>query len=202
MRHAPLHSRAFTKAAYSAINVRESLSAIVPRTPATASPGTASSGCLHGLKRYLLTSTDLSSRFGFAVGVSWLTSARASLACRLQQLLFPLPAQHSARRDGHEFALHFDQALKLQNIPHSGNTYPRTPKMNAHCERFNRTIQEEFVDYHEELLFYDLPAFNDRLLHWLTWYNLERPTPCPRTANSDPRNIQLHQAPVQDLLAQ
>ena len=24
--------------------------------------------------------------------------------------------------------------------------------MNAHLERFNRTIQEEFIDYHKELL--------------------------------------------------
>jgi len=127
-----------------------------------------------GLKRYLLTSTDLASRFAFALGVSALSSARASLAYRLQQLLFPLPAQHVLSDNGHEFAKHFDQALRAQAIPH-WHTYPRTPKMNAHCERFNRTIQEEFVDYHEELLFYDLPAFNERLLQWLTWYNLDRP---------------------------
>jgi len=30
--------------------------------------------------------------------------------------------------------------------------------MNAHCERFNHTIQDEFVDYHETLLFDDLDA--------------------------------------------
>ena len=55
------------------------------------------------------------------------------------------------------------------------HTFPRSPKMNAHCERFNRTVQEEFVDVHEELLFYDLPRFNDRLLDWLYWFNAERP---------------------------
>jgi transposase InsO family protein len=47
--------------------------------------------------------------------------------------------------------------------------------MNAHCERFNRTVQEEFVDYHEDLLFTDLGAFNDKLMDWLLWYNGERP---------------------------
>ena len=31
--------------------------------------------------------------------------------------------------------------------------------MNAHNERFNRTIQEQFVDYHEDLLFTDLEGF-------------------------------------------
>jgi hypothetical protein len=46
--------------------------------------------------------------------------------------------------------------------------------MNAHDERFNRTIQEEFVDYHEpELLNPDL--FNQKLIEYLLWYNGERP---------------------------
>ncbi|MES0328174.1 MAG: integrase core domain-containing protein [Gammaproteobacteria bacterium] len=51
------------------------------------------------------------------------------------------------------------------------HTYHSTPKMNAHCERFNRTIQEDFVDYNKELLFSDLAAFNEKLADWLVWYN-------------------------------
>jgi len=47
--------------------------------------------------------------------------------------------------------------------------------MNAHAERFNRTIQESFVDYHEELLFTDLALFNRKLADWLVFYNAERP---------------------------
>jgi transposase InsO family protein len=47
--------------------------------------------------------------------------------------------------------------------------------MNAHAERFNRTIQESFVDYHEELLFTDLALFNRKLANWLVFYNAERP---------------------------
>ena len=39
--------------------------------------------------------------------------------------------------------------------------------MNARCERFNRTLQNEFLDYHEELLFTDLKARNDKLFDWL-----------------------------------
>jgi hypothetical protein len=47
--------------------------------------------------------------------------------------------------------------------------------MNAHVERFNRTIQESFVDYHEDLLFTDLDRFNQKLADWLVFYNAERP---------------------------
>jgi transposase InsO family protein len=46
--------------------------------------------------------------------------------------------------------------------------------MNAHVERFNRTIQEEFIDYHEELLI-NPDQFNRQLIPWLIWYNAERP---------------------------
>lgn len=36
--------------------------------------------------------------------------------------------------------------------------------MNAHAERFNRTIQEEFIKFNQDLLFQDLWTFNDKLL--------------------------------------
>src|SRR3990167_6663789 len=53
------------------------------------------------------------------------------------------------------------------------HTYPRTPKMNAHCERFNRTLQEEFIDYHANLLL-DTLAFNRKLMDYLIFYNTLR----------------------------
>ncbi len=43
--------------------------------------------------------------------------------------------------------------------------------MNPPAERFNRTIQEQFIDYHEDLLFTDLPKINQQLKHWLHDYN-------------------------------
>jgi transposase InsO family protein len=54
------------------------------------------------------------------------------------------------------------------------HTYPKTPKMNAHCERFNRTLQDELVDDN----LYDLEdtdEFNDKMSDYLFWYNAKRP---------------------------
>ena len=34
-------------------------------------------------------------------------------------------------------------------------------------EGFNRTIQKQFVDYHEDELFHDLAGFNRKLANWL-----------------------------------
>ncbi|WP_423908209.1 hypothetical protein [Candidatus Spongiihabitans sp.] len=39
--------------------------------------------------------------------------------------------------------------------------------MNVCAECFNRPIQEQFVDYHEDQLFHDLPGFNRKLADWM-----------------------------------
>jgi hypothetical protein len=54
--------------------------------------------------------------------------------------------------------------------------------MNAHAERFHRTIQESFVDDHEEWLFTDLALFNRKLADWLVFYNASASAPHRRPA--------------------
>jgi len=72
--------------------------------------------------------------------------------------------------NGSEFKKEFDSLLKEKGLTHYW-TYPRSPKMNAHNERFNRTIQEQFVDYYEDLLFTDIDLFNEKMADWLIDYN-------------------------------
>lgn len=127
-----------------------------------------------GMRRYVVTSQDDLSRAGFALGVPGHGSAWATHAFDLTRTALPIPIEHALHDNGSEFAGHFAQAAKAAGIP-QWHTFPRTPKMNARCKRFNRTVQEEFVDYHEDLLFEDLRAFNDKLFDWLLWYNGERP---------------------------
>lgn len=128
----------------------------------------------NGIRRHLITCTDLASRFGFALGVKSLSSQQTLLAWQLHQALFPIRVRRVLSDNGQEFARHFHNAMKQQQITH-WHTFPRSPKMNAHCERFNRTVQEEFLNVNEPLLFYDLPQFNRRLLDWLDWFNAQRP---------------------------
>ncbi len=126
-------------------------------------------------RRYVITCTDLHSRFGWA----WVTRSHASAAAaqffRLIQAVFPFAIEAVLTDNGSEFQRHFAQALATHLFTH-WHTYPKNPKMNAHCERFNRTLQDEFLDYHYHLLFGDdLTDINLELLRWLSWYNLERP---------------------------
>ena len=125
-----------------------------------------------GCRRYIITFEDIYTRFGFA----WSTTSHASLAAEqffnLCKQVFPFSFDFVLTDNGSEFKKHFDQALKDLHMIHY-HTYPRTPKMNAHLERFNRTIQDEFVDYHMPLL--KTPEeFNRELMTYLFWYNTTR----------------------------
>lgn len=127
-----------------------------------------------GIRRYVVSAQDDLARVGFALAVPGHGSLWATRAFELTRAVLPMPILHALNDNGSEFAGHFAQAVETAGIP-QWHTFPRTPKMNARCERFNRTLQEEFIDYHEDLLFENLRAFNDKLMDWLLWYNTERP---------------------------
>ena len=125
-----------------------------------------------GKRRYIITFEDLFSRFGFA----WETTSHASLAAKqffdICKQVFPFCFVFVLTDNGSEFKKHFDMELRRLHLTHY-HTYPRTPKMNAHLERFNRTIQEEFIDHHiDELTNPD--SFNKLLADYLYWYNTIR----------------------------
>ncbi|MDE2218470.1 MAG: DDE-type integrase/transposase/recombinase [Patescibacteria group bacterium] len=125
-----------------------------------------------GLRRYIITFEDIHSRFGFA----WATTSHASKAAEeffnLCLKVFPYPIEFVLTDNGSEFKKHFAKRLKELHLIHY-HTYPKTPKMNAHCERFNRTLQEEFVDYHANLLL-NVEEFNRKLMDYLIFYNTDR----------------------------
>src|ERR687897_3049776 len=66
-------------------------------------------------------------------------TANASLAAReffaIVTDVFPYPLQCVLTDNGSEFMKHFDEEIRRLHKTH-WHTYPRTPKMNAHVERF------------------------------------------------------------------
>ncbi len=128
--------------------------------------------CSQGRRRYV--PVDLYSRFGFALGTHSHTSTTAALFLEHVLLVFPGSVEAVLSDNGSEFQGAFDKVLKERGIRHCV-TRPKSPKMNAHAERFNRTVQEEFVQFEEDLLFTDVPLFNEKCLEWLLLYNTERP---------------------------
>ena len=129
---------------------------------------------VNGCRRYVITFEDIHTRFSFA----WATTSHASLAAKeffalcVKVFPFSLNFLYVLTDNGSEFKKHFSDQLKELHLVHY-HTYPKTPKMNAHVERFNRTIQEEFVDYHDYLL-KNPDEFNRKLVDYLIFYNTER----------------------------
>jgi len=87
--------------------------------------------------------------------------------------IFPYDIKNVLTDNGSEFKKHLTKLLTKNNITHY-HTYPKTPKMNAHCESFNGTIQDEFVDYNINLLFEETILFNEKMREYLTFYNKKR----------------------------
>ena len=126
-----------------------------------------------GMKRYILTAIDLYSKFTFAFSYKGLSSAAALDFYQKLETLAPFKVKAVKTDNGLEFLGKFDFYLQKKIIVHYFS-YPRTPKSNAFIERFNRTIQEEFVDAHTEYL-RDTESFNQKLVDYLLYYNTVRP---------------------------
>ncbi|MBU1130056.1 integrase core domain-containing protein [Patescibacteria group bacterium] len=75
--------------------------------------------------------------------------------------------------NGSEFLGDFKNHLTSQKLKH-WFIYPRCPRINGCVERYNRTIQEEFVNSHLDLLVNNLEKFNRHLADYLVWYNCQR----------------------------
>jgi transposase InsO family protein len=129
---------------------------------------------IDGMKRYILTGVDTEKRTAFAAAYTSHGSASAADFLEKARMVLPDCPEALQTDNGSEFALHFAEACKEHDLTHF-HTYPKSPKMNAHVERFNRTLEEELLRFHRALLRDDVRAFNHKLMDWLLWYNAERP---------------------------
>lgn len=127
----------------------------------------------NGRRMYILTAIDIYSRTTFSIATKSHSSKTFAHFFYLIMQMFPYEVKNVLTDNGSEFKLHPDALLTKNNITHY-HTYPKTPKMNAHCESFNGTIQEEFVDYNTNLLFDDTTKFNEKLSKYLGFYNTKR----------------------------
>ncbi len=127
-----------------------------------------------GIRRDLCTFIDPASRFALACAAAPRSSRHTTIALQALCALRPAAPRFGLSDNGSEFMGAFDAAIPPRGMTHWWPS-PRSPKMNAPCKRFNRTMQERFVDDHEDRLCSDLAAFNHRLAEWLIEYNTVLP---------------------------
>jgi putative transposase len=127
----------------------------------------------NGLKRYLFTAIDVQTRMAFAYAYKADSSASGRDFLRKFVKVTPFVTTRIQTDNGSEFAQLFDRDCQENDLVHFFN-YPRHPQSNACVERFNRTIQEQFADWHIDEL-EELDIFNRNLMEYLIWYNTEKP---------------------------
>jgi transposase InsO family protein len=123
--------------------------------------------------RYLLTAIDEVSKLAYAKLYTTHSSKQAADFLKRLHYLTEGEMINLHHDNGSEFEKDFKKACLELALP-QWYSRVRTPKDNAVLERFNRTIQEEFVD-----MAYNgieaLQAFNQELTEWLIEYNSVRP---------------------------
>jgi len=126
----------------------------------------------NGLKRYIFTAIDKFGKFAFAR----MYQSKSTINGRdfLYRLYFLLDGQvpRVGHDNGAEFKKYFQETCRKLSIEQYWSR-PKTPKDNPENERFNRTLEDEFLALGN---FHSQPEiFNQKLTEWLIEYNFFRP---------------------------
>lgn len=124
-----------------------------------------------GQKKYIITALDHATRLAMAWAYERHSSTQARDLLLRMQMLLGVPIKAVLTDNGSEFMAHYDRACRDMDITHYW-TYPRSPKMNARSERFNRTIQEEA---RFPVFSASLQEWNAHIGHYIMQYNCHRP---------------------------
>jgi transposase InsO family protein len=126
----------------------------------------------HGQKRYILTVIDRHTKVAFARMYTTHSSASARDFLHRLYILLDGKIENVQTDNGSEFHRHFETACTELGMTHYWSRV-KTPKDNAVNERFNRTVQDEFISLGNMTA--DTAVFNQRLTEWLIEYNFRRP---------------------------
>lgn len=125
-----------------------------------------------GLKRYIFTAVDHTGKVGYArMYASKSSKAARDFLIRLHYLVHD-KMPNLQTDNGSEFYGAFDDALTDLETLH-WYSRPRTPTDNAEVERFNQTLQYEWLN--DGNFTPDCDRFNEKLTEWLVEYNCVRP---------------------------
>lgn len=125
-----------------------------------------------GQKRYILTAIDRHTKVAFARMYATHSSVSARDFLYRLHLLLDGKIENVQTDNGSEFHRYFEIACHDLNLTHYWSRV-KTPKDNAVNERFNRTLQDEFLAFGNMTA--DTVEFNRRLTEWLIEYNFRRP---------------------------
>jgi len=125
-----------------------------------------------GVKDYFYSALDAKLKFALTLNYKRLNSQNNQDFYLKFKSCYPGVIKKWQSDNGLENLGDFDRQLVKDKIPHIFS-YPRCPRINAFIERYNRTIQEEFIDPNLHLI-HDKIAFNKGLADYIIFYNTKR----------------------------
>ena len=126
----------------------------------------------NNFKRYIFTGIDSYSKVAFARMYKNANSYNASDFLNRLMYLTNGKIENIQTDNGSEFEKYFRQSCDKLNLKRYYSR-PRTPKDNPVNERFNRTLEDEFINLGNFTT--DVIQFNHNLTEWLIEYNFKRP---------------------------
>lgn len=125
-----------------------------------------------GIKDYFMNAIDAKMKFALSLNYPNNNSVNMKDFYFRFKKVYPGEIEKWQSDNGKENLGVFDQQLEKDGIPHLF-IYPNCPQIDTFIERYNRTLQEEFIDYHLDVI-HDKPLFNKKLADWNIYYNVER----------------------------
>lgn len=117
-------------------------------------------------KIYIYTLLDVYSRWAFALASSKINTHRSYNFIKVAISKSPFQFSCIQSDNGSEFSQNFSERMQILHR----HSRVRTPNDNAHLERFNRTIQQEFLNK----LPVSVNIINKNLPRYLKYYNEQR----------------------------
>jgi transposase InsO family protein len=124
------------------------------------------------IKRYILTAIDHHGKIAYARMYTTKSSRSAKDFLYRLYYLIDAPILNIQTDNGSEFFAEFEEALSELLILHWFSR-PRTPKDNSVVEKFNQTLQGEWLN--DGHFTPNINDFNKELTSWLEEYNFNRP---------------------------
>jgi len=125
-----------------------------------------------GIRYHFYQAIDVRSKFAFSLQYDHLNSQNTVAFFKKLEVVYPYRIRHVQTDNGLEFLGDFEDYLKKHQISQVF-IYPRCCRINGVVERFNRTIQEEFIDNNLEYI-HNPVLFSLKLIDYLIFYNTER----------------------------
>ena len=125
-----------------------------------------------GVRDYFISAIDAKMKFALTLNYPRLTATNMKDFYDRFREVYPSTVRVWQSDNGGENQGAFDQQLERDKIPHFF-IYPRCPKIDTFIERYNRTVQEEFIDENLDTI-HDKEIFSQKLADWNIYYNTKR----------------------------